>query len=176
MNAWNRDVPGMYAPQSLGFLSRAGPDRININPTEIAFALRKLASEEGCDVSYPSVIARARDIVSATSPSKSLPLTIPTFGYVAMWLSEVGLRDDLAGLLNHADRFLTPEWEKGGLFYLRHDIQKDKWTHVDPFSGNAAIDYRRLNVANGQRRMWNTPWTQEDVQGAHGWRQVRGWH
>jgi len=93
-----------------------------------------------------------------------------------MWLSEVGPRDDLAGLLNHADRFFTPECEKGGLFYLRHDIQKDKWTHVDPFSGNAAIDYRRLNVANGQRRMWNTPWTQEDVQGAHGWRQVRGWH
>jgi hypothetical protein len=77
-----------------------------------------------------------------------------------MWLSEVDPCDDLAGLLNHADRFLTPEWEKGGLFYPHHDIQRDKdgnWTHVDPFSGNAAIGYARLNVANGQRRMWDTP-------------------
>jgi hypothetical protein len=167
MNAWNPDVPNMYPSQSLGFLSRVAPDRININPTNVALTLRKLVKDEGCDASDPSVLARARDIVSASPPSKPSRLTKPTFGYVAMWLSEVGPRDEHSGLLNHADRFLSPEWDKGGLFYPRHDVQRDgdgNWIYMDPLSGNAAIGYARLNVPNGQRRMWEAPWTKEDVQ------------
>ena len=42
-----------------------------------------------------------------------------------MWLSEVGPRDVHSGLLNHADRFLSPEWDNFGLFYPRHDVQRD---------------------------------------------------
>lgn len=84
-----------------------------------------------------------------------------------MWLSEVA-PDDLAGILNHVDRFIHSEWEKGGLFYPRSDAATDKdgnWINMDPFTGNGAIGYARLNVPNGQRMMYNAPWTKEDVEG-----------
>ncbi|KAK5714300.1 hypothetical protein LTR17_017231 [Elasticomyces elasticus] len=32
---------------------------------------------------------------------------------------------------------------------------------LDPFTGNAAIAYARLNVEDGQKRMWEQPWTSE---------------
>jgi hypothetical protein len=30
--------------------------------------------------------------------------------------------------------------------------------------GNAAIGYARLNVKDGQKKMWDQPWTREDVE------------
>ncbi|KAK1962929.1 hypothetical protein LY78DRAFT_749363 [Colletotrichum sublineola] len=91
---------------------------------------------------------------------------LPTFGYVAQWLSELGKDAALRGLLKYADRNLNPTWERGGLYYPRNDQRFDselEWTHMDPFSGNAAIGYARLNVEDGQRIMWERPWTAEAV-------------
>ena len=35
---------------------------------------------------------------------------------------------------------------------------------MDPFTGNAAIGYSRLNVPNGQRLMWEDPWTTDTLK------------
>lgn len=35
---------------------------------------------------------------------------------------------------------------------------------MDPFSGNAAVVYARLNVDDGQKKMWGQPWTKEYLQ------------
>jgi hypothetical protein len=77
--------------------------------------------------------------------------------------------EELEGLLSQADKDLNPSWEYVGLFYPRNDEQdsatEGKWTHMDPFSGNAEIGYARLNVPDGQRIMWERPWTREDLAG-----------
>ncbi|KAK3627285.1 hypothetical protein LTR56_019291 [Elasticomyces elasticus] len=81
-----------------------------------------------------------------------------------MWLSELGQKTQLEGLLDFVDEKLNPTWEKGGLYYPRNDRPWDEdmeWTHMDPFTGNAAIAYARLNVEDGQKLMWEKPWTNE---------------
>lgn len=73
---------------------------------------------------------------------------------------------ELKSLLAYADESLRPRWHRGGLYYLRHDEPFDNelnWTHMDPFSGNAAIGYARLNVEDGQRIMWENPWSTDDI-------------
>jgi len=35
---------------------------------------------------------------------------------------------------------------------------------MEPYSGNAAIGYARLNVQGGQSRMYDHPWTREEVR------------
>ncbi|KAK0269586.1 hypothetical protein LTR35_014699 [Friedmanniomyces endolithicus] len=91
-----------------------------------------------------------------------------------MWLSEVGCEAELTSLLAYTDAHLYPTWEKGGLYYPRHDIitsdfksgadMEMEWTHMDPFAGNAAIAYSRLNVEDGQKKMWEHPWTSKEVK------------
>ncbi|KAK1809624.1 hypothetical protein LTR12_016010 [Friedmanniomyces endolithicus] len=39
-----------------------------------------------------------------------------------------------------------------------------EWRHMDPFAGNAAIAYSRLNVEDGQKKMWEHPWTSKEVK------------
>ena len=39
-----------------------------------------------------------------------------------------------------------------------------EWTSMDPFSGNAAIGYARLNVPDGQKIMWEKPWSKADLE------------
>jgi hypothetical protein len=88
------------------------------------------------------------------------------FGYVAMWLSEMGKHEELSGILDFADERLKPTWQDGGLFYPRNDQSFDddlEWTHMDPFTGNGAIAYARLNVEDGQRAIWQQPWTRETL-------------
>jgi hypothetical protein len=62
----------------------------------------------------------------------------------------------------------TTTWLNGGLYYLRCDVRADNdadsnWTFMDPFFSNAAIGYARLNVLDGQKVMWEHPWTKEDI-------------
>jgi hypothetical protein len=95
------------------------------------------------------------------------PYLSPTFGYIAQWLSEVAGSPDLDALLLHADTYLNPSWSKGGLYYVRCDTGWDKdgnYTYVEPYTGNAAIGYARLNVKDGQKKMWDRPWTKEGVE------------
>lgn len=93
------------------------------------------------------------------------PYTQPTYGYVVEWLSELGKTTELNALLDYADKRLNPTWEKGGLYYPRNDEKVDEdvnRTHMCPFTGNAAVGYARLNVEDGQKKMWDRHWTKED--------------
>src|SRR5271154_4045477 len=63
---------------------------------------------------------------------------------------------------------MYPTWPNGGLYYLRCDVGADNdadgnWTFMDPFSRNTAIGYARLNVLDGQKAMWEHPWTKKDI-------------
>jgi hypothetical protein len=85
-----------------------------------------------------------------------------------MMLSELGKEKELEDLLEYADQRLQPTWENGGLHYPRNDdLVNEEWNllHVDPLYGNAGIGYARLNVENGQKKMWESPWTLDLLAG-----------
>lgn len=91
----------------------------------------------------------------------------PTFGHTAQGLSEIAGSPDIDALLRHADTYMHPSWSKGGLYYARCDQYWDEggnYTYGEPYSGNAAIGYARLNVKGGQKLMWDYPWTREEVE------------
>ena len=171
MNSWNPSVAhstfDILAP---GFLSRVEPDRVELNSFALAQAIRQLVQTEGSDPDSPSTITKAKQIVASNESSqRGSPWNTPTFGYVTQWVSEVGNKATLDGLLTHADKFMNPTWRHGGLFYPRNDQETDKEGHptaVEPFTGNAAIGYARLNILDGQRKMWLQPWTAEQVSAA----------
>jgi len=169
MNSWNpKQVRETYGSQALGFLTRVSPDRVNLNQTVLAHTFRQLVNVEKQDPEDPQTLIHAKEIVAALPPKPSGGYHSPVFGYVAQWLSEIGSQSTLNSFLNHADQFLNPTWEKGGLYYPRNDKVTDEegnWTHVDPFTGNAGVAYGRLNVEDGQKTMWEKPWTKEEVEG-----------
>jgi hypothetical protein len=135
------------------------------NPS-VAHAIRQLVKTEEADPASLSTVAKAKDIVRTANLQSKSPLVTPNFGYVAIWLSEVGNKSTLDGLLTHADKFMSPTWRNGGLYYPRSDHDPEKVrneTAVDPFTGNSAIGYARLNILDGQRKMWLEPWTAEQV-------------
>jgi Linalool dehydratase/isomerase len=81
------------------------------------------------------------------------------FGRVAAWASEIGDEDTIGGLLDHADRFMNPSWQDGGLYCPRNDALTDESgnrTEIEPMSGNVLLGYARLNVQDGL-------WTLEDA-------------
>lgn len=124
------------------------------------------------------VYARVRDrwCVRGDAGMISVPLPPPVrpdgprhdtgdFGWMAGWCSEMGDQETLAGLFAHADAFMSPAWDDGGLFYPRNDVLFDKkgnLTAVNPTTGNALLAYARLNVGDGLRSIYENPWT--DVQ------------
>lgn len=152
------------------FLSRVEPDRVELNSFAVAQTIRQLVETEGLDPDSPSTITKAKQIVkSKATAQRGSPWHTPTFGYVVQWVSEVGNKATLTGLLNHADKFMNPTWRNGGLFYPRNDQESDEDGHpttVDPFTGNSGIGYARLNILDGQRKMWLEPWTSEYVANA----------
>ncbi|KAJ7053981.1 hypothetical protein C8F01DRAFT_1064442 [Mycena amicta] len=169
MNAWNPDqVKSLFPKQAMGYISPPSPEGlVNVRSTPVAKSIRQLVQDEGVDANDPSTLQRASEIVSSAPTRPNRGLVPPIFGYVVQWASEVA--EDPAttkGLLAHADKYLNPTWEHGGLFYPRSATTSDldaqgNWTRVDPFTGNAAIAYAQLNVYNGQRKMWAKPWTRE---------------
>jgi hypothetical protein len=168
MNSWNsQQVHSSYPSQSLGFLTRISPVQVKLNPPLLANAIRNLVHSENLDPNDPATLERAKDVVSKLPPKPQPPFQQPTFGYVAEWVSEIGDTEILQGLLNHADQFMNPTWENGGLYYPRNDQREDKdenLVFVDPFTGNGAIGYARLNVPGGQKMMWERPWTKGEVE------------
>ncbi|KAJ5542473.1 hypothetical protein N7535_004894 [Penicillium sp. DV-2018c] len=172
---WNYDlIQNLYPAIGYGFLYRTG-NRININPPPVANEIRRIVKTENADPNSPSVLSRAREATKdsnnnrliSMSPKLRLPYLSPAFGYIAQWLSEVAGPEELNKLLRHADAYLTPSWHNGGLYYQRCDKGWDEdgnYTYVDPYTSNAAIAYARLNAKNGQKKMWDHPWTREEVQ------------
>jgi hypothetical protein len=168
MNSWNPMVASeAFRTQSVGFLSHIEPDRLNVNPGPVAFALRDLiATENDLNPNCAATIARAREIAANTPTKPEPPFPRPMFGYILLAASELGDDATLRGLLNHVDRFFSPTWQDGGLYYPVNPRQADddgNWTEVEPFTGNSAVAYARLNVRGGQRKMWEEPWTAEQV-------------
>ncbi|KAL3464646.1 hypothetical protein BJX64DRAFT_286137 [Aspergillus heterothallicus] len=135
MNAWNPDFAHRtFETQTTGFLTQVEKNRGNADPN------------------VPSTIAAAAETVRQEYPNgfPKAPYSSPTFGSVAMWVSEVGTKGTLDGLLNHADQYLGPTWQDGGLYYPANDKDTDNegnWMTMDPFTGNASIGYARLNVS-----------------------------
>jgi hypothetical protein len=163
MNAWNsEEVHALYSAQALGFLSRVPEDgRVNLNSAAVSQAIRTLVRDKNADPDAPETIRKAREMAG---PVENRGFARPELGYIALWVSEVGDAATVDGLLRHADMLLNPTWEHGGLFYPRHDEPQDaagNWTHMDPFTGNAALGYARLNLRDGQKTMWEAPWSRE---------------
>lgn len=92
---------------------------------------------------------------TATKPVKPLP------GYVAQMISEVGDEPALTQYLEFIDTAYNSTWEEGGLFYPASGQRTDDLQPMDSLSGNAGIPYARLNVFDGQRKMYEKPWTKE---------------
>ncbi|GLZ53501.1 hypothetical protein [Actinomycetospora sp. NBRC 106378] len=89
------------------------------------------------------------------------------FGWVAGWASEMGDRATLEGLFRHADTVMNPQWDKGGLYYPRHDATYDtagRFASMTPTVSNAMLPYARLNVEDGLRTLFQRPWTDRDRQ------------
>ncbi|KAJ4360046.1 uncharacterized protein N0V89_000605 [Didymosphaeria variabile] len=164
--SWNHEfVKSLYPQTGHGYLQRKG-DRLNLNSQTLANKIRELNQTEGADPESPATVERAKALVAGKPPS-TLPYMSPTFGYIAQWLSEVENGDDLAALLRHADAYLRPRWEKGGLYYERNEQGWDtdgNFTYGEAYTGNAGIGYARLNVKEGQRKMWEKPWSKADVE------------
>ncbi|CAK1360493.1 unnamed protein product [Cercospora beticola] len=162
MNSWNsRLVRSTFPAQSVGFFTKAANGRINLNSTTVAMIIRKLVKTENADPQAWSTKRKAQELAKQTKAVPPPPFAVPIFGYVAQWVSEIGDPSLTEGLLRHADMFLTPTWDKGGLFYPRNETSTDEhgnWKLVEPYTGNAAIAYARLNVPDGQKKMWEKPW------------------
>ena len=177
---WNyAQVKSLYPTIGVGFLQPTPDNRLNIRPPELANAIRDISFAQNLDPESPSVLSQAHaaisDQPSSTSqkefkkaPMQRSRVPLPTFGFVAQWLSEVAGPPALEPLLRHADKYLNPAWTKGGLHYTRHEPGWDdegNYRYMEPYSGNAAIGYARLNVQDGQKKMWDQPWTGEVVKG-----------
>ncbi|KAH7084604.1 hypothetical protein BKA63DRAFT_457638 [Paraphoma chrysanthemicola] len=163
---WNYDlVQRLYPMTGLGFLQHID-GRINYHPRPVAKAVRTLVKEENADPNSPATFSRAREMAAGEITPAGPKFLPPAFGHIAQWVSEVGGSPDVDELLKHADTFFNPSWHEGGFYYKRNDSDWDKdgnYVHVEPYSGNAAIGYARLNVKNGQKKMWDHPWTAADV-------------
>jgi hypothetical protein len=163
---WNAtQVKSMYPSTGLGFLQHIG-DRTNLNPPQVAKAIKEIVEKDGCDPDDEAVLAQARESTKNV-PSQTMKYMSPAFGHVAQWLSEIAGPAGIDPLLKHADMYLNPSWSKGGLYYARHDAGWDEegnYICVEPYTGNSALGYARLNIKDGQKKMWEEAWTAKDVE------------
>jgi hypothetical protein len=91
--------------------------------------------------------------------------TLSEMGWLAGWASEMGDDEVVSGLLRHADSFMNPQWENGGLYYPRCDDSYDsygRFVNMTPTVSNAMLPYARLNVADGLRTLFEHPWTDRE--------------
>ncbi|OKL56704.1 hypothetical protein UA08_08016 [Talaromyces atroroseus] len=164
MNTWNSEfVRAGFDSHATGFITNIN-GHVELQHPMVAGAYRSALAQGGASQDPSQLLHDAREFYKSNKSSITFPYNEPTFGYVVQWLSELGKTTELNGILAYADQNLQPTWEKGGLYYPRNDQTTDdecRWTHMDPFSGNAAIGYSRLNVENGQKNMFEAPWTKD---------------
>ncbi|KAL6361363.1 hypothetical protein LRP88_04831 [Fusarium phalaenopsidis] len=98
-------------------------------------------------------------ISRAQSPGAQQPMTKPILGYAAQMISELGDENTLDQYIRFVDQTYPPTWEQGGFFYPTTAQGNGSLPPMDSFTGNAAIPYARLNVFQGQRKMYENPWT-----------------
>ena len=173
MNTWNSElIESLYDRQALGYITTLN-GQVRLHDHAFAVEYRQIVEAENFNPSKANTAAtiteaRARRAINKPRWDEYVD---PVLGCVLQWLSEVGKTAELDGLLAYADASLGKTWENGGLFYPRRDCpngDNDEWTHMDPFTGNAAIGYARLNVKNGQKLIFERPWTR-DALAARPW-------
>ena len=167
---WNySQIQSLYPGIGIGHLQHTPDNRINIRPSPLASEIHRLALVSPVtDPEDPGLLAQAaRNIQAHQKDENPSRVPLPTFGFVAQWLSEIAGPSALEPLLRHADQYLNPTWHKGGLYYRRRDETWDKegeYVHMVPYSGIAGVGYARLNVVEGGKRMYDHPWTPEQVK------------
>ena len=170
MNAWNPTfVSSLYATQILGHITTIN-QKTRVHPPKVAHAFRHVVTNRGLSANAEETLTQALHEAQKI-PDSPVPFHSPHVGVICQWLSELGKTAELQGVLDFVDAHLNPTWENGGLYYPRHDEQDPDVAHItymEPFSGNAAIGYARLNVPNGQKIMWDRPWT-SDMLKARPW-------
>lgn len=163
MNTWNSDeVRARYDNHVMGFLTDFD-GKTRLNASRVALAFRKLVSEDGADPRNPDTLDQARKICHKFV-SPVIPFETISWVTFTMMLSELGKKKELNDLLDYADTHLMPTWENGGLYYPRNDQIFDNdynMIHMEPHSGNSGLGYARLNIEDGQKKMWERPWTRE---------------
>ena len=167
MNTWNSKlINSLYDQQARGYITVVN-GQVRLHDHAFAVQYRKIVEADDFNRSEDgaATVANAR-AQRAIHPPQSEKYADPVLGCVLQWLSELGKKTELQGLLDYCDEYLQPTWENGGLFYPRKDPEDaydrhDEWSHMDPFTGNAGIAYGRLNVPDGQKKMWDAPWTRE---------------
>ncbi|MFJ8819440.1 linalool dehydratase/isomerase domain-containing protein [Amycolatopsis thermoflava] len=133
MNMWNSDFVHQHYPRQVSDFLIPGPDGT---------------------LSVPS--APAREVMGQRVVADTCD-----FGWVAAWAAEMGDKATVDGLLGHADRFFSPVWRDGGLYYPRNDTLTDEdgnRTEIEPMSGNVLLGYARLNVPDGLHGLYQNPW------------------
>ena len=95
----------------------------------------------------------------ATDP---MMVGVHIFGTLALAAAEVGDRETLEGLLAYADRYLSPTWKNGGLFYPRND-DLSSTGYSTALIGNALIAGARLCPRDGFRQLYDNPWTDAEL-------------
>ncbi|KAH8693554.1 hypothetical protein BGW36DRAFT_398874 [Talaromyces proteolyticus] len=174
--SWLSVKQGTVSPaRSIGFTAWAAAfmnswntEFVEIQHPAVATFYRAALNQQlkNVDDDHSHVLHEARRHYIAARHTNSPSYNEPTLGYFVQWLSELGKTTELEDLLAYVDANLAPAWQDGGLYYPRCGQATDdegQWTRMDPFSGNAAIGYARLNVEDGQKRIWDNPWTKEDV-------------
>ncbi|KAG4429667.1 hypothetical protein IFR05_014854 [Cadophora sp. M221] len=163
MHSWNSElVESLYESQARGYISKAD-GHYRIRPTNVGFALRNLIINHNASPDSAEGLKQAIEDGKKYTPSP-IPYNAPLYGIICQWLSELGKTEHLRDVLDYADTHLQPTWERGGLFYPRKDEQDPdsaEITCMEPFSGNTGIAYSRLNVPNGQKMIWEQPWTKK---------------
>jgi hypothetical protein len=133
MNMWNRDfVRANYPRQVADLVHRSPAGTLSVAGSPPQEVMGQTVVSDTCD-----------------------------FGWVAAWASEMGDETTLHGLLDHVDRFMSPTWRDGGLYYPRNDTKTDadgNRIEMEPMTGNVLLGYARLNVPDGLWCLYNEPW------------------
>jgi Linalool dehydratase/isomerase len=139
MNMWNRDFVRRNYPRQIEKLVVPGQDGLfSVEPGTGAVVMGNLVVNDTCD-----------------------------FGWVSAWTSEMGDTRTCDGLLAHADRYMSPTWLNGGLYYPRNDRPRDAEGHrveIEPMTGNVLLGYARLNISDGLWGLYNNPWGPEHFE------------
>lgn len=164
--AWNSKlVKAQFERQREGYITTVD-GQVTLRPATVGNRIRELirqTPETHRADSAATVSAAMQDARENATQEERFADKTPAYGFTVQWVSEIGRQDLLDGLLSYADQNFKPTWEDGGLFYPRQDVQGFDWTYVDPFTGNTGIAYARLNVPGGQEKMFQDPWTKEQL-------------
>jgi len=84
-------------------------------------------------------------------------------GFFALLAGEVGDTATRDRMLAYADRYWSPRWVDGALFYPRQDLFRrtddgaNVWRRVQPLTGNGLVGLARMNGKDGLYNLFNRP-------------------